>query len=271
MRPIVKIAITIALMCLPAVKTSGQHYIGARGGYGAGYGRFEDKVVANYRYDQRIVWGLWNGAFTWKYYGPQKYIGGVGAEIEFLQRAYEYSTEERKGEKTYRRVINTVNVPLIWQPHINMANNTFRAFFTAGIAASYNINSRVDSLTNGKVTYSAPYKTKFTRDNPFGFGLQFGLGFNVIMGKWEFSFEGRYYFTYGDILRNSSKYPGDDANHPNPRRSPVDNFNLSLGFYYRLGNEPHAPPPSPAAIRRQAAKAAKREAKQLEKMSGNGE
>lgn len=69
--------------------------------------------------------------------------------------------------------------------------------------------------------------------------------------------EGRYYFSYGDIMRNSAVYAG------NPVRSPLDNIAVSLGFYYRLGDRPHTPLPPPWYARI----IAKREARQAQQQA----
>ena len=79
-------------------------------------------------------------------------------------------------------------------------------------------------------------------------------------GKWELMLEGRYYFSYGDIMRNSAVYAG------NPVRSPLDNISLSLGFFYRLGDKPHTPLPPPWYARIIAKREAKRAQQELEEM-----
>lgn len=56
-----------------------------------------------------------------------------------------------------------------------------------------------------------------------------GGGFSVLFGRFEAAFEARYYLGYSDVLRNGTKYTG------NPNHSPLDNINLSLAIYYRLG------------------------------------
>ena len=68
-----------------------------------------------------------------------------------------------------------------------------------------------------------------TRDPRWGYGLCGGGGFSVLFGRFEAAFEARYYLGYSDVLRNGTKYTG------NPNHSPLDNINLSLAVYYRLG------------------------------------
>lgn len=231
----------IALLFSLAVFTAGaQHYIGLRGGWGLGYGRFAPTSW----YNMRMVWGMWSGGLQWKYYGEMNYVGAVGGEIEFIQRAYQ-NQAGLESEDYYRRVVNSINVPFIWHIHMNFNENRSRVFLNLGVWASYNIDSyyiqkRGDDMTTGV------YHMKLVRDNPLGYGLLGGIGFNYMIGRWELMLEARYYFSYGDILRNQAVYSG------NPTRSPLDNVSVSLGFFYCLGKEPHKPSFSAEAIKRRA-------------------
>ncbi len=246
--------ILIMIVTLPLC-AEGQHYIGVRGGYGLGFGRF------NPRKEMKTVWGLWSGGVAWKYYSHEKYIGGGSAEVEFLPRAYEYLVNPDDENLSYRRTVNSINVPFIWQPHINVMNNRLRIFLNAGVFVAFNINSVEEYVMRGEgVIYRKPYEMRLIRDNPLNFGLQGGLGFNVIMGKIELSVEGRYYFSYGDVLRTLSKYQLNSF-----LRTPLDNFNISVGVFYRIGDKPHEPPMSPGAIRRYEARMAAKEAKRYKK------
>jgi hypothetical protein len=242
-------------MALPLCAEA-QHYIGVRGGYGLGYGRF------NPRKEMQPVWGLWSGGFAWKYYTPQKFLGGVGAEVEFIQRAYQYLVNPDDETLSYRRTVNTINVPFIWQPHFNIMNNRMRIFLNLGVFAAYNFSSKEEYVMRGEgVVYRKPYEMRIIRDNPLNFGLQGGLGVNVILGKIELAVEGRYYFSYGDILRTLAKYQPN-----NILRSPLDNFNISLGLFYRIGDKPHEPPMGPKAIQRYEARMAAKAVKKAEKL-----
>ncbi len=217
------VCILLISIALPFI-AEGQHYIGVRGSYGLGYGRF------NPRKEMKTVWGLWSGGVAWKYYSPEKYLGGVSVEAEFLQRAFEYLVDPKDETRSYRRTVNTINVPFIWQPHINIMKNRIRIFLNAGVFIAYNINSKEEYVMQGEGVISRkPYEMRLVRDNPFNYGLQGGLGFNVAFGRTEIAVEGRYYFSFGDILRNASKYQPN-----NSFRSPLDNFNISIGVFYRL-------------------------------------
>ena len=228
-----KYFIAILFVIAVASPVSAQHYIGARAGWGVGFGRFTPISW----YTMKPVWGLYSGGLQWKYYGKVRYIGAIGAEVEFLQRAYQLQNGIDSEDYT-RRIYNSINVPLIWHIHYNFHHNSLRVFLNAGVWASYNL-SATQWIKVGDYIAKSPYKLRLVRDNPLGYGLLGGLGMNVIMGRWELMFEARYYFSYGDILRNNAVYAG------NPVRSPLDNVSVSLGFFYRFGKKPHIPlPPS---------------------------
>lgn len=228
-----KSIVLFLLLAVSAFPVRSQHYIGARAGWGAGYGRFSPVTS----YPMKFVLGTWSGGIQWKYYGQVRYIGAVGAELEFIQRAYQQQAS--LDSENYKRVVyNTLNLPLIWHIHLNLADNRFRIFLNAGVWASYNI-SAYEWRKNGEQITEGPYHMILVRDNPLGYGLLGGVGANYVIGKWELMLEARYYFSYGDILRNNAVYAG------NPVRSPLDNITLSLGFFYRIGDKPHAPVPPP--------------------------
>lgn len=253
-----KFVLVSALLLLLSVPASAQHFIGLRGGWGMGYGRFEP--VSSY-YNES-VWGLWSGGVQWKYYGPVRYIGAVGAEVEFMQRAYKYSTDLNSNDYV-SRVVNSLNVPIIWHIHMNMAKNRFRVFLNAGLWGSYNFRNSYETVSSDGYQTTRPYDFKLVKDNPLGFGILGGVGFNVMFDRWEFMMEGRYYFSYGDIMRNNSVYAG------NPVRSPLDNVSVSLGFFYRLGKEAHNPLP-PKWVQRMQDKKATKKVKQQLKVNDNG-
>lgn len=231
-----------------------QHYVGIRAGYGSGSVRIFPPTETG------MIWGLYSGGVSWKYYSPVKYVGAVEADLEFMQRGYK---ELMKGgfpylpddtTTTYHRTVNSLMLPLIWQPHFYFFKRTMRVFINLGLTFSYNIDSRYEwhSEWSGLLE-SKPYRMELTRDNRWGYGLCGGAGIGFLLGRLELMFEGRYYFGYSDILKNRNKY------EDNPLRSPLDNINISVGLYWRLGKGGILSAPSD----RVAEKLRRREKKQM--------
>lgn len=209
---------------------SAQHYIGVKGGYGSGSVRF-------FPYEESSsVWGLYSGGFSWKYYSGEPYVGGIQADLEFMQKGYRvektYDALPDDTTTVYSRWVNSVQLPLIWQPHVELFHQKVRVFMNLGVVFSYNIDSRYEwSNSTNSLLEEGKYDLILVRDNRFGYGLCGGFGLNYVFGKFEFMVEGRYYYGYSDILKNTNKY------EDNPLRSPLDNINISIGLFYRLGRK----------------------------------
>ena len=235
------VAVLAAFSTMPAFA---QHYIGIRGGWGGGTGRFEPKP------DERgTIWGLYNGGISWKYYSREKYVGGVEADLLFMQQGFrtydledvpEGSTERAERTYYYQRTVNTITLPVYWQTHAYLFRRQMRVFLNLGVTLSYNYSSTEESYdyVTGEKT-SGKYDMKLTRDNPFTYGLGGGAGLGWSFDRLEILFEGRYYLGYGDIYRNRNRY------ELNPIRSPLDNIQFSIGVYWRLGKGGILSPPSP--------------------------
>lgn len=220
-----------------------QHYVGARGGYGGGSGnRFYPKQTMG------TLWDLYSGGISWKYYSPERFLGGVEIDILFMQQGYKlwrptYMSEGTPGEEDFREwyeniisdnhKVNSIVVPIFWQPHVYMFNRNLRIFLNLGVTFSYNISAQdmKHSKVEGVLEDWHDYEFSSVRDNRFGYGLAGGGGVNVSIGKrLELLAEARYYINYADIYRNKTKYPANEY-----LRSPMDNLQFSVGFFYRLG------------------------------------
>lgn len=212
---------------------SAQHYVGVKGGYGSSDVRLYPawKTPAEF--------GMLSGGLMWRFYSTEtpaqpalKYTGGISLELQYLQRGYKYESLQNE-EHTYSRRINTLMMPLIWQPHITFAQDRLRLFLNLGVTFSYNLSSTYRTyVTESKETIDeGVYDMLLVRDNRWGYGLCGGLGAEVkVAGRVSLFVEGRYDFGYSDILKAQTKYP------PNTfQRSPMDNITLSVGAYYRLG------------------------------------
>ena len=230
-----------------------KQYLGVKGGWGEGDVRLYP------HWPTPPVWGKWNGGIYWVYYGGGKdnhYLydhvsGGVCVELEFIQRGFQYAALDRFTERyTYGRHINSIMVPLMWQPHVLTLDERLRLFLNAGVTASFNLNSTeyyIDNETGEVETYDYEFQT--VRDNRFGYGLVVGLGGGWSFEKIEVMMEARYYFGYSDIVKRKTIYSGTQF-----LRSPLDNINLSVGVAYHW-NHNGAWAKSPA--QREAARKAK--------------
>ncbi len=224
MRILLKIVLTV-LIVMSVVPAEAQHYIGVRGGYGGGMGRFEPKR------EMGLLWGMNSGGISWKYYSPEKYVGAVEVDLEMIGQGYKYDLF-KDSDSSYQRTINSVNLPIFWQPHFYLFRRVMRVFLNLGVTFSYNFDSYYKYVSKQNGVYEeGKYEMDLIRDNRWSYGLVGGFGMSFLFGRFEALFEGRYYFGYSDILRNVTKYPG------NPDRSPIDKINVSMGLYYRLNKE----------------------------------
>lgn len=245
--------IVIIMLLIGTTGLSAQHYIGVRGGYGGGSARFNPSREMGYE------WGLYNGGLSYKYYSETKYVGAVQTDVQFMQRGFKYD-QYSKSDTSYHRKINSVDIPIMWQPHVYLFNRNARFFVNLGVQFSYNMSSEywIESKEKG-IIEKGEYPFKVTRDNRLGYGLCGGAGLSVFMGRVELAVEGRYYFGYSDILRSRTKYK--DTENPNPLRSPLDNMNVSVALYYRLGKGGIKAAPSVSMARKMEEKAMKRQLK----------
>jgi hypothetical protein len=234
-------------MLVGCVAASAQHHFGFRAGYGSGsMGRIFPPQ------EMGTQWGLYNAGVAWKYYSREKYLGGVEADLQFIQKGYQRPPDPAKPDTVYARTVNSVEVPLFWQPHIYLMGRNLRVFLNAGVVFSYNLSSKDHTFSkrDGVIEPWRDYQLQLTRDNRWGYGLCAGFGINYISGRLEWLAEARYNIGYSDILRNNNKYEG------NPQRSPLDNLYFSVGAFYRVGKGGILSEPS----KRVAAKMAEREA-----------
>ena len=231
---------------LAAPRASAQHTLGFTAGYGMGTGRFNPKQ------EMRGMWGMYGGGLTWRYYGKQRFVGGFGVDLEFLQQGFSFATntaavEEKKDYLYYTRNMNTVMLPVVWQPHIYLFKNRMRVYLDAAVFFSYNISSTfineqgsTVSPEQSKGPWRGEYDFKVVRDNRWGYGLAGGGGVAVLVKQLEFSVRVRYYFGYSDLLRNHNKYAGNTTDgyenpfYTTPQRSPLDNLTFSIGVSYRF-------------------------------------
>ncbi len=245
-RLLIYILLSAAALFAPAPDAAAQHTLGVNFGIGSGSGgRFYPKQ------EMRTTWGLCSGGVSWRYYGPQRVINGFGLDLEWLQQAYSYApyaslAEEGEELEWYTRKINSMVLPVVWQPHVYMFRHRLRLYGEAAATFFYNMSSTYENeiaREQGVEPWKGTYEHKIARDNRFAYGLAFGGGLAFLFGQWELNFRVRYYFGFGDILRNRNKYADNADDGPEnpfwntPLRSPLDNLNISVGVAFRFNKE----------------------------------
>lgn len=241
--------ITIAVLTIfSALSFEGalaQHTLGFTAGYGMATSRFDPKQ------EMKAMWGVYTGGFSWRYYGEQRFVGGFGIDLEFLQQGYSFAqnasvVEEQKDYLYYSRHINSVMLPIVWQPHFYLFRNHIRVYFEAAATFSYMFSSTYENQeaksTEG-AKWKGDYDYKLARDNRWGYGLAGGGGIAVLIRRFELNFRARYYFGLSDAVRSRNKYSGNAIDGPEnpffatPMRSPLDNITISVGLSYRFNKE----------------------------------
>ena len=234
------VATLIALM--GTERATAQHTLTLTGGTGVSTARFYPAEMTKW------LWGSETAGISWRYYSDKpRFVGAIGIDLEYLERGfktgYAYTVEyvnerEVRHYKFYTRNVNSIMMPIVWQPHVYAANNRLRIFIEAAFVLSFNVSSdysyQDDRYPAGK------YEWKVPRDNRFGYGLSDGAGFAVLLGQVELGLKAKYNFGYSDILKNRNKYYSnttDGRENPfyyTPLRSPMDNINVMLTVGWRF-------------------------------------
>lgn len=241
-----KTGILTAVVLFAVVSADAQHTLGLWGGYGTATVRFDPKQ------ETRSVGGRYSAGLSWRYYSATRFVGCVGVDLELLQRGFSYApyasiTENEADYRYYTRKLNSVTLPLVWQPHFYLANRHVRVYLEAALTFSYHFDSTYENevaLDNGVEPWKGKYTFKLPRDNRWGYGLAGGGGISLLFGRYEASVGVRYYFGYSDLLRNRNKYydnvTDNTAENPfwyTPQRSPMDNLMIRVGIAYRFAPE----------------------------------
>lgn len=229
------------LMAAHLTTASAQHTVGIAGGIGTSSVRLYPVQ------ETKSIVGSKNLSLSWRYYSLPRFVGAVGIDLELMQRGFSYgytytsSIDENGMEQReysyYNRTMNTLMLPIVWQPHVYLAKNHVRLYLEAAFTLSYNFGGEWDY---DDLPDSGDYDWRLERDNRFNYGLAGGGGFALLFGRYELGVRARYYFGYADVLRNRNKYYNnatDGMENPfnlTPLRSPLDNINLSVTLAYRL-------------------------------------
>lgn len=234
------------LLCvtLCAVSAAAQHTFGVSGGVGSATARFYPLE------ETRSIFGGKNFGLSWRYYSLPRFVGAVGVDLEYMKRGFSYGYTytstiddnglEQREYSFYTRDMNTIMLPIVWQPHVYLAKNHVRLYLEAALTFSYNFGGEWDYDDTGD---KGKYDWRLERDNRWNYGLAGGGGFALLFGRYEVGVRARYYFGYADILRNRNKYYNnatDGLENPfyyTPLRSPLDNINFSVTLAYRFNKE----------------------------------
>lgn len=246
------VCLAVFALTVNIVTAKAQHVVAVTSGCGMAMSRLYPTQ------ETKPIWGTWQAGVSWRYYSLPRFVGGIGVDIDWMQRGFSYAPyasiyEDKKDYKFYRRNVNTIMIPLVWQPHFYMINNHLRVYIEAAVTFSYNFASTFEnkepytfgSLTGqGLTVVAGKYQMRSERDNRFGYGLSGGVGFDVLIKQLEFGVRARYDFGYSDILKNRNKYYDnalDQKNYPaqnpfwyTPLRSPLDNITISLRVGWRF-------------------------------------
>ena len=240
-----RITITLVATLLAIIGTeraTAQHTLTLTGGSGLTTARFYPSE------ETKWMWGAETYGISWRYYSDKpRFVGAVGIDLEYVERGfnlgYAYTAEyiddrEIRHYQYYTRHINSIMLPIVWQPHVYAANNRIRVFIEAAFVLSYNISSNY-SYENDRYP-AGEYEWKVPRDNRFGYGLSGGAGFALLFGQVEIGIKAKYNFGYSDILKNRNKYYSnstDGRENPfyySPLRSPIDNISAMLTVGWRF-------------------------------------
>lgn len=200
--------------------------------------------------ETKWLWWTESAGISWRYYSDKpRFVGCVGVDLEYLERGFHYgygytseldkeTDKEIRTYQYYTRNVNSLMLPIVWQPHFYLANNRLRLFVEAAFVLSFNISSTY-SYENDRYP-GGVYEWKVPRDNRFGYGLSGGAGFAVLLGQVELGLKAKYNFGYSDLMKNRNKYYSnttDGKENPfyyTPLRSPVDNINVMLTLGWRF-------------------------------------
>ena len=248
------LTLVLALSVAMVAESSAQHTIAVTGGTGYATAR---PYPAQ---EMKPIWGTYAAGVSWRYYSMPRFIACFGIDVELLQRGfsfapYPYLYEDKKDYKYYTRKLNSIVVPIVWQPHFYLFKKHLRVYLEAAPTFSFNFSSKfyndekysikIDGSVKAPV--SGKYEFRPERDNRFCYGLRGGAGFDLIFGQVEVGVRAMYDFGYSDILRNRNKYydnlldselkPGENPFYYTPLRSPLDNLTLSIKLGFRIGKD----------------------------------
>lgn len=229
-------------VCAPA---RAQHTFGVTAGYGMATATFDPPQ------EMKALWGIYTAGVSWRYYGPQRFVGGFGIDLEYLQQGFSFApnasaVEDKADYVYYTRHVNTLMLPIVWQPHFYILHRRVRVYFEAAATFSCHLSSTFRNelaRDRGQSGWEGDYPFKLPRDNRWSYGLAGGGGIALLIRRFELNVRARYYYGFGDVLRNRNKYADNGQDGPEnpfartPMRSPLSNLTISVGVSYRFNKE----------------------------------
>jgi hypothetical protein len=244
----------VVLAVALAVEGRAQHTIAVTGGTGFATAR---PYPAQ---EMKPIWGTYQAGVSWRYYSMPRFVACFGIDVELIQRGFSFAPypnkyESKKDYRYYTRKLNSIMIPIVWQPHVYLFKKHLRVYLEAAPTFSINFASKfynderhsinIDGSVEAPI--SGKYEFRRERDNRFSYGLRGGAGFDFIFGQIEVGVRAMYDFGFSDILRNRNKYygnnldcitnPGENPFYYTPLRSPLDNLTISVKVGFRIGKE----------------------------------
>ena len=144
-------------------------------------------------------------------------------------------SRSRRDFRYYTRHINSVMLPIVWQPHINAAP-PLCVYLEAAATFSYQLRlsdyeDERQGIGNGRL--EGDYNKRRPATAAGAAGLAGGGGIAFLIRRFEINVRACYYFS--DVVRNRNRYVDngiDGSENPfwtTPMRSPLDNLTISGG------------------------------------------
>ena len=121
-----KIIVLFVVVALAAVlPAKAQHTVALTGGTGYATSRLYPAQ------EMRPIWGTYQVGFSWRYYSLPRFVGCIGLDGELMQRGFSYAPypsryQLKKDYKYYTRKINSIVIPIVWQPHFYLFKKHLR-------------------------------------------------------------------------------------------------------------------------------------------------
>lgn len=218
--------ISVLLLAVVA-EVSAQHAVGVRGGGGYSSVKFNPREESSMT-GIHPMFGV-----LYRYRGGDKVLGGIEIDANFVKKGYKKLTDV-KSDYSYNRTVSAIEVPFLWQPHVNMFKKRMSVYLNIGPYLSVITGSSSEKFISKKegVISETPYDFDPIKDNRFEYGLMGGAGFTVAVWKFDVFAEFRYVYGFSDMLKNPNKYPQSKY-----YESPISQMNVSFGVIYKFLNK----------------------------------